>query len=178
MDVQAKFLNFLPGQSDCHRLFFDDSDKSAPEDYLKMIETADLFSKLKKMRILIVDDDEWIRDSLSLFFEAEGCHLLALETAEEGMAALKQQGYDIIITDYRLPGMDGLIFLEQIQKLCPNALKILITAYKSPEVIFKANRVGIHGFIDKPFTSETLEGVLSKLIAENKQKEKRHDSKN
>ena len=44
----------------------------------------DLFSKLKKMRILLIDDDEWIRDSLSLYFEGEGCHLLALETAEEG----------------------------------------------------------------------------------------------
>jgi CheY-like chemotaxis protein len=53
----------------------------------------DLFSKLKKMRILLIDDDEWIRDSLSLYFEGEGCHLFALETAEEGIEALKGQNY-------------------------------------------------------------------------------------
>jgi len=47
-------------------------------------QKVDLFSKLKKMRMLLIDDDEWIKDSLSLYFEAEGCHLLALETAEEG----------------------------------------------------------------------------------------------
>jgi len=135
-----------------------------------MIETTELFSNLKKMKVLLVDDDEWIRDSLSMFFEAEGCHLLALETAEEGIAVLKEQGYDIIITDYRLPGMDGLAFLERIQKLCPNALKILITAYRSPGVVTKANRVGIHDFIEKPFTSETIEGSLSRLITASKQK--------
>ena len=42
----------------------------------------DLFGKLKEMTILLIDDDEWIRDSLTLFFEGEGCHLVALETAE------------------------------------------------------------------------------------------------
>jgi len=136
-----------------------------------MMEMPDLFSNLKNMKIMLVDDDEWIRDSLTMFFEAEGCRLLALETAEEGIAALKRQDYDIIITDYRLPGIDGLTFLERIQKLCPNALKILITAYRSPGVVSKANRIGIHDFIEKPFTSETIEGSLSRLITATKQKE-------
>ena len=45
-----------------------------------------LFSKLKNMKILLIDDDEWIRDSMQLFFEGEGCHLLAIGTAEEGRA--------------------------------------------------------------------------------------------
>jgi DNA-binding NtrC family response regulator len=133
-----------------------------------MKEMFDLFCKLKKMKIMLIDDDEWIRDSLSLFFEAEGCHLLALETAEEGLSALKRQVYDIVIADYRLPGMDGLAFLEQTQNLCPHALKMLITAYKSPEVVTKANRIGIHDLIEKPFTSETIEGTLSRLITASK----------
>ncbi len=127
---------------------------------------------------MLVDDDEWIRDSMRMFFEAEGCQLLTLETAEEGLTALERQHFDIIITDYRLPGMDGLVFLEQIQDLVPNALKILITAYRSPEVTFKANRVGVDDFIEKPFTSETIEGSLSRLVAATQQKEQRHDSKN
>jgi len=63
----------------------------------------DLFNQLKSMEILLIDDDEWIRDSLCVFFESEGCHLTALETAEEGMEALKNHDYDILITDYRLP---------------------------------------------------------------------------
>jgi len=124
----------------------------------------DLLSKLKSVQILLVDDDKWIRDSLSIFFESEGCHLTALETAEEAMEALKKQAYDIIIADYRLPGMDGLEFLNQIQGSRPDAIKVLITAYRTPEVVCKAIRMGIRDFIDKPFTVEAIEECLARLI--------------
>ena len=116
------------------------------------------------MRILLIDDDEWIRDSMKLFFESEGCHLLALETAEEGAEAIKRQAYDIIIADYRLPGMDGIEFFRHLQKLHPNVIKILITAYGSEEVVSEATELGIQDFIEKPFTSETIERSLSRLI--------------
>ena len=123
----------------------------------------DLFTKLKSMKILLIDDDEWIRDSLRLFFESEGCQIVALETAEEGLKALQCESYDIIITDYRLPGMDGLTFLEQIQASHTNAVKILITAYKSKEVVNQAKNIGVQGLISKPFTSETIETSLAIL---------------
>ena len=58
-----------------------------------------LFSKLKKMKILLIDDDEWIRDSLSVFFESEGCHLEAFESAEEDLGVLNEKIYKIIIDD-------------------------------------------------------------------------------
>jgi DNA-binding NtrC family response regulator len=120
------------------------------------------------MKILLIDDDEWIRDSLGLYFEGEGCHLLALETAEEGIEALKEQHYDIIMVDYRLPGMDGLEFLRRIQKTQPNALKLLITAYKSEGVVSEALKIGIQDFIEKPFTTKTIEGSLTRLIEKGK----------
>jgi DNA-binding NtrC family response regulator len=120
------------------------------------------------MKILLIDDDEWIRDSLGLYFEGEGCHLLALETAEEGIDALKEQNYDIIMVDYRLPGMDGLAFLRRIQKTQPNALKVLITAYKSEGIVTEALKIGIQDFIEKPFTTKTIEGSLTRLIEKDK----------
>lgn len=115
------------------------------------------------MKILLVDDDEWIRDSLCLLFEAEGCDLLALETAEEGLNALKYQNYDIIISDYKLPGMDGIEFLRQIQTSHPNAVKIIITAYMSDPLVSEGRKIGVHDFIAKPFTSENLEASLARL---------------
>jgi len=81
-----------------------------------------------------MDADEWIRDSLSLFFEGEGCHLHALGTAEDGLEEFRKEHYDIIIADYRLPGMDGLEFLKRTKETHPDAMKILITAYGSTEV--------------------------------------------
>lgn len=130
----------------------------------------DLFSRLKDMTILLIDDDEWIRHSLSLLFEGEGCPLVALETAEEGLQALKNQDYDIIIADYRLPRMDGLEFLKRIQESHRHAMKILITAYGNEKVVNEANRIGIEGFIEKPFTAKTIEESLSRLIEEREEK--------
>ena len=124
----------------------------------------DLFSKLKGMKILLIDDDEWIRDSLNIFFESEGCHIIAFETAEEALEQLKGESFDIIIADYRLPGMDGLEFFNRIEESHSHAIKIIITAYKSEKVIAEAKRRGIKDFIDKPFTTKTILETLSRLI--------------
>jgi len=114
--------------------------------------------------MLLIDDDEWIRDSLSLFFEDEGCHLEAVEAAEEGLEELKRQDYDIIIVDYQLPGMDGLEFLERTKDSRPEALTILVTAYGSKDVVLKARKIGVQGFIDKPFTLKVIKDTLSDLL--------------
>ena len=124
----------------------------------------DLFSEIRGMKILLIDDDEWIRDSLSIFFDAEGCHVLALETAEEGMAAIKEQVYDLIIVDYKLPGLDGIEFLKRIHQTQPEAIKILITAYRSEDVVSEANKLKVQGFNEKPFTSETIMASLAYTI--------------
>jgi len=129
-----------------------------------------LFSKLKNKKILLVDDDEWIRDSLTLYFDTEGCQMIAVETAEEGMELLKQQDYDIILLDYKLPGIDGLTFSREIQEICPDAIKILITAYKNKKVVSEAANVGIQDLIDKPFTIKTIEDSMLRLIQRNEKK--------
>ena len=124
----------------------------------------DIFGRIKNMKILLVDDDEWIRDSLRLFFEAEGCNLLTFETAEEGMEAVKRQAYDIVISDYKLPGMDGLEFLRRVKEKQPNAFEILITAYANCEIVKEADEIGVKDIIPKPFTSEDVETSLSRII--------------
>jgi DNA-binding NtrC family response regulator len=129
-----------------------------------------LFTKLKNKKILLVDDDEWIRDSLTLYFDTEGCQMIAVETAEEGMELLKQQDYDIILLDYKLPGIDGLTFSREIQEICPDAIKILITAYKNKKIVSEAVNVGIQDLIDKPFTIKTIEDSMLRLIQRNEKK--------
>ena len=126
------------------------------------------FGTLKKMKTLLIDDDEWIRDSLNLFFKNEGCHLLAVETAEDGIKALKKQDYDIVIADYKLPGMDGLEFLKWTLGNNPNAFTILITAYINDQVVSEAKRIGVMELIEKPFTSEMIQASLSRLIRDGK----------
>ncbi|MDH3258343.1 MAG: response regulator [Deltaproteobacteria bacterium] len=124
----------------------------------------DLYGVLKERKMLLIDDDEWVRDSLSKFFECKGCCLTALETAEEGLRELRDQPYDIIIFDYKLPGIDGIEFIKRVQRSHPLAIKILITAYGSKGLASEADRMGIDGFIEKPFNAMVLEKFLTGLI--------------
>ena len=116
------------------------------------------------MKILLIDDDEWIRDSLLLFFQGEGCDLVGLANAEEAMEMLRKQSYDIIISDYRLPGMDGLEFFKLTRESHPHTLRILITAYGSDELASTAFSLGIDDLILKPLTTNAIEKSLSLLV--------------
>jgi DNA-binding NtrC family response regulator len=125
-----------------------------------------LFRQLKEMKMMLIDDDEWIRNSLSLFFEGEGIELKTFETAEEALEELQDIPYDIIIIDYRLPGINGLEFLKRIHEGHPQAIKILITAYRDKKLISEALDLGVQDFIDKPFTTNTIEQALSWVISD------------
>jgi len=125
---------------------------------------TDIFEKLRHRRLLLIDDDEWVRDSLRLFFESEGCHIVTLETAEEGLDLIENQAFDIIIADYRLPGMNGFEFIRSLARTQNNPLIILITAYGSEEIYEQAKSIGVHACIPKPFTSDSIEASLKRLI--------------
>jgi DNA-binding NtrC family response regulator len=123
-----------------------------------------IFEKLKKMELMLVDDDEWIRDSMRIFFENEGCNLVTAETAEEALKIIKKQHFDIIIADLRLPGISGIKLFEYVRDSNKGLIKILITAYMDKKVSSDAKKAGIDDLIEKPFTSETIEKVLSKFL--------------
>ena len=124
----------------------------------------DLFERLQGMKVLLVEDDQWIRDSLRRFFANENCALMAVETGEDALEIIKDKDCDIIITDYRLPGMDGLAFLKKAQDINAQVKKILLTAYMTEAVISEAFRLGVHEFIEKPFSTEDLEEALARIL--------------
>ena len=127
-----------------------------------------VFSRLQNMNILLIDDDEWIRDSMRIFFETEGCRLTSLETAEEALEIIHRQDFDLVICDYKLPGLSGLTFLKEFLQVQVHALTMLITAYKTDDLVSEAKKIGVHAFIAKPFNSETIEASLNQLISEAK----------
>ena len=128
-------------------------------------ECMDIFHILRGMCILLIDDDEWIRDSLCIFFESEGCHIVALETAEEGLNALADQRFDIIIADYKLPGMNGIEFISKIDRHCPDAVKVLITAYPTETVEQRAIQAGVRKIVAKPFTAGIILDCLAEVLS-------------
>lgn len=122
--------------------------------------------QLGKMNLLLIEDDDWIRDSLKLYFEIEGCHVVTAETAEAGWDVVAERDFDIIITDYRLPGVNGIEFVERLPAIRKDALTILISPYWSRDVIARAHGAGIHETVFKPVNLEKIESLLKRLIKE------------
>jgi DNA-binding response OmpR family regulator len=106
--------------------------------------------------------DAWIRDSMAVFFESEGSCFLALETAEEGLNELARRDYDIVICDYRLPGMDGLSFFKLIRG--KDSVKLLITAYGTDTLPDEARAAGVDGYLVKPLDMKAIESELRRLV--------------
>ncbi len=122
---------------------------------------------MSSAKILLVVDDQWIRNSLQLFLEEEGCSIVALESAEEGLDKIIKNNFDVVIADYCLPGMNGLRFIRRVKALQPNSVQILITAYRDKKVREEAKQIGVHDLIDKPISAETIESSLSHILSKN-----------
>ena len=119
---------------------------------------------LKSKHILLVDDDAWIRDAMSISLGCEGCRVTTAESAREGLRVLRQGGVDVLICDYQLPDRDGLDLLSEAKGLAPDVPMILITAFGSRQLYSKAAAIGVDIFIDKPFNSQTIEHAIIRLL--------------
>ena len=118
---------------------------------------------LEGKRVLLVDDDPTIRDSMRLFFDGEECHYTSVESGERALEELACGAYDLIISDYKLPGMDGLEFLGRIRESHASVAKIFITAYGGPGLFSRAEKAGVSGCIEKPLTPEKVEACLAQI---------------
>ncbi len=127
----------------------------------------DPFSKIKTMKILLIDDDELIRDSFQLAFSQKGCFLMAVETAEEGLCVLQNNKFDIIISDFALPGMNGIDFFKQAAINQTDTANVLISGNISSKKLLEKNEAEVHDFVQKPFSVTTLAHTLAALT-ENK----------
>ena len=119
--------------------------------------------QFENFRILLVDDDDFIRDSMEMYFGSINYVFHTVGSAEEALLRLKEQEYDVIITDFRLPGMDGLEFLNQLVRMNNRARKAFTTAHGNPQVFAKARDLGVERIIEKPLSVEKVEEFLSQL---------------
>jgi DNA-binding NtrC family response regulator len=123
-----------------------------------------LHEELGVKNILLVEDDPWTRDALSLFFQFEGCLLQSAASANEAIEALSGDRFDLILCEYSLPDMDGLSLLKRFGNSQPGAVKFLFTTNQTHPLVEEAGRYGIHNVIRKPFTVDTLEKSLKRCF--------------
>jgi DNA-binding NtrC family response regulator len=117
--------------------------------------------------ILIVDDEKEIRDSLSIIFQEEGYDCTTSENAESALIALDKGNIDIVISDIRMPGIDGIKLLEKILEIAPQTIVVLITAYGSVETAVQALRKGAYDYILKPLDFDEVTIRIKNLLKHN-----------
>lgn len=126
-------------------------------------EIMEYSKKLETLRVLFIDDDHLLRRSMGYIFRKKVSTFIAVETAEQGLQRLKTEIFDVVICDYRLPGMDGLRFFENLEETHPGLDKILVTAYLRDTLEEEAKRSGVRTFIRKPFDANEIESALVKI---------------
>ncbi len=106
--------------------------------------------------ILIVDDEQSIRDSLSGILQDEGFITLTAAHGEEALARLREEKPDIILLDIWMPGMDGLETLSRVRDYLPEQLVIMMSGHGTIDTAVRATKLGAHDFIEKPLSLEKL----------------------
>ena len=127
-----------------------------------------------KARILVIDDDAVAGEFLQEALLRDGYEVIASTSASE---ALKQDlsSYDLLMSDIRMPGMDGLHFLGEVQKKWPNLPVILMTAYGSLETTMEAISLGAWDYISKPFSPEDCRILVKKVLEVRELRQRRMD---
>lgn len=123
----------------------------------------------RRQTVLLVDDEEDIRESLKALFETclEGVDVRVAPSGQTALDILDREAVDVIITDYKMPGMNGLEFLSRAQKKVPTVPRILVTAFPDLEIAIRAiNETNIENFFTKPFEPDQVLNVVRTLLQE------------
>jgi DNA-binding NtrC family response regulator len=132
----------------------------------------------QKHKILVVDDEKIVRESLFHWFEDEG---YSVDTAEDAVSALKQfdRGkYDLILLDMKMPGMSGLELLSKIKEIDKSSIVILITAFASVPTAIQALKEGAYDYVTKPVDPDELNNLVKNAIEQKSLKDENDLLKN
>lgn len=111
---------------------------------------------MDKRRILVVDDDDVIREGLKRIFAGEGYEVSTFSAGQAAIASLQQERFDLVVTDLKMPGMNGIEVMKGIRVLQPEIPIIIITGYATVETAVEAMKEGAVDYIAKPFTPEDI----------------------
>jgi DNA-binding NtrC family response regulator len=114
----------------------------------------------KKISILIVDDEESVRDSLYNWFIEDGYRVECAENAKKALSALESASFDIILADIKMPGMDGLEMLRRIKLLKQDSIVIVMTAFATVDTAVQALKDGAFDYVTKPFDPDDLSHLI------------------
>jgi DNA-binding NtrC family response regulator len=118
------------------------------------------------MKILVVDDEEGARDLFNTILTDEGYEVALANGGEEALDLFKSHPFNLVITDIKMPVMDGLQLLQEIRKMGSKTDVIMVTAYGEVESYLKAMSLGAAEYINKPIRIRELKQIVHKVLTE------------
>ncbi len=123
-------------------------------------------SETEKINIMLVDDDDAVRDAVCEILRRRGWNVVEFNNAETALSALKRDKVDVVLSDISMPGMGGMEFLRLAKEVAPGVPFVMITGYPSLDLAVEAMKVGAADFLAKPFKTEELEITIRKAVIE------------
>jgi two-component system response regulator PilR (NtrC family) len=120
--------------------------------------------KEKREKMLIVEDEKSMNEVLRILLESEGYDVHAASNGNMGIEFLRNDIFDVVITDIKMPGLDGFEVLKKAKELSPDTLIIMITAFGTTEDAIEAMKLGAYDYIHKPFKVDEIRIVIDKAL--------------
>jgi DNA-binding NtrC family response regulator len=117
-----------------------------------------------KRKVLVIDDDAVVGRSFDRVLSDKGYDVSTVLSGEDALSSIEHNDYDVVFTDIKMPGMDGLEVTERIKERCPWTPVVVITGYGTRENEAKASVLGVSGFVRKPLTPEMIESITLKAV--------------
>ena len=117
-----------------------------------------------KGRVIVIDDEVNAAAALETLLREDGYEVSAANDARSGLALLERNEADVVLTDLKMPGMDGIELLGRIKEVRPETMVILMTAYGTVKTAVKAMKLGAEDYLGKPIDVEELEVILQKTL--------------
>ena len=119
---------------------------------------------MKDYNILVIDDEAAQRDVLTGYLKKKGYKIYSASSGKEGIESAKNNPVDIILSDFKMPDLNGIEVLEQVKKINPGISFVIVTAYGTVENAVKAMRLGAFDYISKPVDLDELDLMIERII--------------
>ena len=117
-------------------------------------------------KVLVIDDDPVVGTSFNRVLEPKGYAVITAADGAEALERIAREDYDVVYTDIRMPGMNGLEVARRIKEARPWMPVVIVTGYGSAANIEEARKVGVSGFLNKPLSPETIEDTTASFTTE------------
>ena len=119
-------------------------------------------------RIMVIDDEKIVGDMAKMSLENEGYKVETFINAEPALARLKEEKFDVVVTDYKMKGIDGMEVLRTVKSLYPETKVIMITAFANLDTAIEALRGDVHDFFPKPVKIKELKASIGRALEKEK----------